>query len=254
MREFEQTMDGFEQAMPGFEQALTLTEIVLDPILEREPAGPRVTYYDDSTGARIELSGATLANWAAKTANLVRDEFGLTPGARVAVLLPAHWQTAAVLLGCWWAGTEVVLVGDQDAELTLATAARIDEAEGAGEVAALSLDPLGAPMPDLPIGVTDFATSVRVHGDQFLPGGAGVALDGLTVAQVLEQGRASAARQGFAEGDRVLSNTTWDTAAELIDGFISVLVAGASLVQVVDPDPALHDRRVESERVTVVRG
>ena len=51
------------------------------------------------------LSALTLANWAAKTANLIRDEFGLTPGARVAVLLPAHWQTAAVLLGCWWAAT-----------------------------------------------------------------------------------------------------------------------------------------------------
>ncbi|WP_280412430.1 TIGR03089 family protein, partial [Nocardia asiatica] len=82
--------------MRDIDQAHTLTEAVLDPILAREPAGPRVTYYDDATGARIELSGATLANWAAKTANLIRDEFGLSPGARVAVLLPAHWQTAAV--------------------------------------------------------------------------------------------------------------------------------------------------------------
>ncbi|MFQ6391915.1 TIGR03089 family protein [Nocardia sp. KC 131] len=234
-------------------KALTLTEAVLDPILEREPAGPRVTYYNDATGARIELSGLTLANWAAKTANLVRDEFGLSPGARVAVLLPAHWQTAAVLLGCWWAGTEVVLRPDPDADLALATAERLDETDGVAEVAALSLDAFGMPVRDLPIGITDFATSVRVHGDQFLPRGTGVALDGMPVSEVLAEAKKSAMRQGFSEGDRVLSSASWDTPAELIDGLVSVLAAGASLVQVVNPDPTQYDRRAESERVTVRR-
>ncbi|MGQ4601477.1 TIGR03089 family protein [Nocardia sp. R6R-6] len=240
--------------MRDIDQAHTLTEAVLDPILAREPAGPRVTYYDDSTGARIELSGLTLANWAAKTANLIRDEFGLSPGARVAVLLPAHWQTAAVLLGCWWAGTEVVLHPDPDADLALVTPDRLDDTDGAGEVAALSLDAMGAPVRDLPVGVTDFATSVRVHGDQFLPRGAGVALEGMAVAEVLAEARKSALWQGFAEGDRVLSSTPWETPAELIDGYLAVLAAGASLVQVVNPDPALRDRRIASERVTAQRG
>ncbi|MFD0363809.1 TIGR03089 family protein [Nocardia sp. GCM10030253] len=235
------------------DQRLTLTEAVLDPILEREPAGPRVTYYDDSSGARIELSGLTLANWAAKTANLIRDEFGLSPGARVAVLLPAHWQTAAVLLGCWWAGTEVVLRPDPDADLALATAERLDETDGVAEVAALSLDAFGMPVRDLPVGITDFATSVRVHGDQFLPRGAGMALDGMPVSEVLAEAKKSALLQGFSEGDRVLSSASWDTPAELIDGLVSVLAAGASLVQVVNPDPAQYERRVESERVTVRR-
>ncbi|WP_227996364.1 TIGR03089 family protein [Nocardia australiensis] len=234
-------------------KALTLTELVLDPILEREPAGPRVTYYDDATGARIELSGLTLANWAAKTANLIRDEFGLSPGARVAVLLPAHWQTAAVLLGCWWAGTEVVLGPDPDADLALAIAERLDETEGVAEVAALSLDAFGMPVRDLPVGITDFATSVRVHGDQFLPRGAGVALDGMPVTEVLSEARKSAMRQGFSEGDRVLSSTPWDVPAELIDGLVSVLAVGASLVQVVNPDPAQYERRMASERVTARR-
>ncbi|WP_327109866.1 TIGR03089 family protein [Nocardia sp. NBC_01730] len=240
--------------MRDIDQAHTLTEAVLDPILAREPAGPRVTYYDDATGARIELSGLTLANWAAKTANLIRDEFGLSPGARVAVLLPAHWQTAAVLLGCWWAGTEVVLRPDEDADLALVTPDRLDDADGVGEVAALSLDTMGAPVRDLPVGITDFATAVRVHGDQFLPRGAGVALDGMPVAEVLAEARKSAMRQGFSEGDRVLSSTPWETPAELIDGYVAVLAAGASLVQVVNPDPELRDRRIASERVTAQRG
>lgn len=86
-----------------------LTDALLGPILAADPAGPRVTYYDDASGERIELSASTLMNWAAKTANMVRDEFALEPGAKVAVLLPAHWQSVAVLLGVWWAGCEVVL-------------------------------------------------------------------------------------------------------------------------------------------------
>ncbi|UGT57442.1 TIGR03089 family protein [Nocardia asteroides] len=235
------------------EPTSTLTDALLDPILERDPAGPRVTWYDDATGARIELSGLTLANWAAKTANLLRDEFALSPGARVAVLLPAHWQTAAVLLGCWWAGTEVVLTPDPDADLALVTPDRLDDADGVDEVAVLSLDAMGTPVRDLPVGVTDFATAVRVHGDQFHPGGFRAALDGRAVAEVLVDARKSAALQGITAGDRVLSSTRWDTAEELIDGYLAVLVAGASLVQVVNPDPAALEHRVATERVTVRR-
>ena len=35
-----------------------------------------LTFYDDATGERTELSAATLGNWAAKTANFVVDEVG----------------------------------------------------------------------------------------------------------------------------------------------------------------------------------
>ena len=76
-----------------------LSSVVLDPLLRDDPAGPRITYYDDATGERIELSAVTLGNWAAKTANLLRDELGAGPGSRIAALLPAHWQTAGVLFG-----------------------------------------------------------------------------------------------------------------------------------------------------------
>ncbi len=231
----------------------TLTDALLDPILARDPAGPRITYYDDATGARIELSALTLANWAAKTANLIRDEFGLSPGARVVVLLPAHWQTAAVLLGCWWAGVEVVLRADEDAELALVTPDRLGEVENVAEVAALSLDPMGGPVRELPIGITDFATSVRAHGDHFHPRGAGVALEGMAVADVLADARKSATRQGFSASDRVLSGTPWETPGEVVEGLVAVYAAGASLVQVVNPDPAKQERRIATERVTASR-
>src|SRR4029077_4178535 len=183
-------------------------------MLRADPVGPRITYYDDATGERIELSAATLVNWAAKTCNLLRDELGAGPASRVAVLLPAHWQTAAVLFGVWWIGADVLLgdsAGDE-ADIALCTPSRLDEADttGAAEVAVLSLDPFGRPAPDLPVGVTDYATAVRVHGDQISPERLqGPALDGSAAAEVLAAARASAAAQGFTRDDRVMSTAGW---------------------------------------------
>jgi uncharacterized protein (TIGR03089 family) len=230
----------------------TLTSALLDPLVAADPMGPRITYYDDATGERIELSTVTLANWAAKTGNLLRDELGAGPGSRVAVLLPAHWQTAAVLFGIWWIGAEVVLTGDAD--IALCTADRLsdaDDAVGAGEVAVLSLDPFGKPAANLPVGVTDYATAVRVHGDQIVPERRpGPALDGRSVAEVLAAAEASAAAQGFTRGDRVMSTAGWTTAEQLIDHLLAVYAAGASLVQVTNPDIAALDRRRDTEKVT----
>ncbi|MGA9869660.1 MAG: TIGR03089 family protein [Rhodococcus sp. (in: high G+C Gram-positive bacteria)] len=234
--------------------ASTLTQVLLDPILATDPAGPRITYYDDATGERVEVSTITLANWAAKTANLLRDEFGLEPGARVSVLLPAHWQTAAVLLGAWWAGADVTLTTDADAEVALVHGSRIDEAGDVSEILALSLDAFGKPVPGLPIGVTDYATSVRVHGDQFRPSGQQGALDGRSVDDVLAAARSRAEAHSVAVGDRVLSSLPWNDADQLIDGFVSVLVAGASLVQVQNPDAARTERRIATEKVTKTLG
>ncbi|GAB2628030.1 TIGR03089 family protein [Prescottella soli] len=232
-----------------------LTTALLDPILATDPAGPRITYYDDATGERIELSAVTLANWAAKTANFLCDEFALMPDARVSVLLPAHWQTAAVLLGAWWAGLEVTLDADPDADAALVTVDRLDDVADAPEVAVLSLDAFGRPVPDLPIGVTDYATAVRVHGDQFRAVGAGsAALDGRAIDDVLASARAVAAEQNVTGADRVLSTRTWTTADQLIAGLVSVLAVGASLVQVSNSDDAALARRVDSEKVTARLG
>ena len=218
-----------------------------------DAAGPRFTYYDDATGERIELSTVTLANWAAKTGNLLRDELGAGPAARVAVLLPAHWQTAAVLFGIWWIGAEVILDGGA-ADIALCTADRLSEADdavGAGEIAVLSLDAFGKPVADLPVGVTDYATSVRVHGDQVSPERhPGPALDGRSVADVFVDAQASAAAQGFTAGDRVMSTAGWTTADELTATLLAVFVAGASLVQVANPDASALERRREMEKVT----
>jgi uncharacterized protein (TIGR03089 family) len=220
-----------------------------------DPVGPRITYYDDATGERIELSTVTLANWAAKTGNLLRDELGATPASRVAVMLPAHWQTAAVLLGIWWIGAEVVLAGlQQGVDIALCTAdwlSEADDAVGAGEVAVASLDPFGKPVADLPVGVTDYATAVRVHGDQISPEPRpGPALHGRTVTEVLAAAEASAAAQGLNRDDRVLSTAGWANPDELTDNLLAVFAAGASLVLVANPDAAALDRRRQMEKVT----
>ena len=224
-------------------------------MLRADPVGPRITYYDDATGERIELSAVTLANWAAKTGNLLRDELGAGPASRIAILLPAHWQTAAVLFGVWWIGAEALL-GDSAADLALCTADRLDEADACvagGEVAVLSLDPFGRPAPDLPMGVTDYATAVRVHGDQIVPERRpGPALAGRSVDELLADCENSAAARGLTSSDRVLSSAAWAGPDELVDGLLAIMAVGASLVQVANPDPGLLQRRVDAEKVTRV--
>jgi len=230
----------------------TISSALLDPLMASDPAGPRITYYDDATGERIELSTATLVNWAAKTGNLLRDEMGAGPSARVAVLLPAHWQTAAVLFGIWWIGAEVVTGGQAD--IALCTAERLGEADdavGMGEIAVLSLDPFGKPAPDLPVGVIDYATAVRVHGDQIVPErNPGAALDGRSVTDVLSSAQASAAAQGLTADDRVMSTAGWTNANDLTENLLAVFAIGASLVQVANQDAAATDRRRQTEKVT----
>jgi uncharacterized protein (TIGR03089 family) len=80
-------------------------------LLDREPATTRerpiLVYRDDATGERTELSATGLGGWAARTAALLADGCRCGKGARAAVLLPPHWQTAAVLLGAWSAGVAV---------------------------------------------------------------------------------------------------------------------------------------------------
>jgi uncharacterized protein (TIGR03089 family) len=230
--------------------AVTLTASLLD----RTSARPLITFYDDATGERVELSGVSTANWAAKTANLLRDECDVEPGTTVAVMLPAHWQTAAVLLGAWWCGAEVV---SGPADLVLCDADRTDlalAAAPANGVVALSLDAFGKGLTGLPSGVLDFATEVRLHGDDFVPWApvpdSAPALEGETVAGVLAGARIRAERLGLTAGARVLSTLDWSTPDGLGDGLLAVLAAGASLVQCRHPDPAVLDRRAESERTT----
>ncbi len=240
---------------------MTLTDALLAPYLGGPTAArPLLTHYDDATGERVELSGTTTANWAAKAANLLRDECDVEPGTRLAVLLPAHWQTATVLLAAWWCGAEVV-ADPADARWVLCDADRVDlalAAEPDGGVVALSLEALGGGVPGLPAGVVDFAPEVRLHGDEFTPWeplpDTAPALAGRTVAEVLADARARAGRLGIGAADRVLSTLEWGAPDGVADGLLAVLAAGASLVQCRHADPAALDRRARAEKATVRLG
>jgi uncharacterized protein (TIGR03089 family) len=232
---------------------LSLTEILLRPY---SPARPLVTHYDDATGSRVELSAATLRNWAAKTANWLVEEHDVEPGSRVAVSLPAHWQTAGILLGAWWCGAEVVADAAGAAVAFGTGDARFGA--GAGVVAVVSLDPMGRDLRGaVPDGAVDFVAEVRVHGDDFLalapvPGDT-ACLAGVTVDDVLAAARSHAADLDLTAGDRILSTVEWSVPSGIRDGLLPVLAAGASLVQVSNPDPALVEKHGEVERVTRTR-
>jgi uncharacterized protein (TIGR03089 family) len=226
---------------------MTITDQVLGPLLRADPARPRITHYDDETGSRVELSGATLANWAAKTANWLRDELDIQPGDAVAVLLPPHWQTAGALLGAWWCGA-MVTTSAAGAAVALCGLDRIAEATGADELAALGLDALGMGIAVLPPGIRDFASEVRVHGDEFASGGSGP-----HDKTILASARARVTALGLVPGDRLLCTTGWDgdVPGEVL---LAVLTANASLVQCTSADFVVLPSRCVAERVTVTLG
>src|SRR3954466_3932844 len=85
----------------------TVAELLAEA-LRVDPAGPFLTFYDDATGERIELSLTSLDNWVAKTANLLVDELDLEPGEPVVVHLPPHRQAAVVQLAIGVAGGRLV--------------------------------------------------------------------------------------------------------------------------------------------------
>ncbi len=142
-------------------------------IAKTRPTQPLITFYDDNTGERVELSATSLINWVAKTANLLVEATMLDAGDLAAVRLPAHWQTAAVLLGCWSAGLTVDLDGSSrpTPPVVFASGDRLDEADAAHATRfALALAPLAAPFrPGPPAGALDYVVEVRGQGDHFAP-------------------------------------------------------------------------------------
>ncbi|MCX4550713.1 TIGR03089 family protein [Streptomyces sp. NBC_01387] len=236
---------------------------LLRSALAREPARPLVTFYDDATGERVELSVATFANWVAKTANLLQGELSAEPGDRLALLLPAHWQTAVWLLACSSVGVLADVGGEPGkADLVVSGPDTLEEARACGgERVALALRPLGGRFPQPPAGFADYAVEVPSQGDRFEPyapvdaNAPALAVGGteLTGAGLVERSLADAAGVGLAPGARILSGRGYDTWAGLSDGLYAPLAAGASVVLCRNLDQLADgglEKRIESERVT----
>lgn len=241
--------------------------------VHRNPSAPLITWYDDGSGDRVELSATTLANWVAKTANLLQDEFDVGPGSTVAVSLPVHWQTAAVLLAVWSCGATVLdTAAEDDGQLAdvavvLSTQDRIVALEEAGgqdgpELLGLSLHPLGLGMSDYVGSARDFALEVRVQGDVFLPytppdpDSPGLRAGGLelTLGGLVATAGELAGRLGLADDDRVLVDARIAAEAGPVAWLLAPLAAGASVVLCRDPRPDALLRRAEAERVTATLG
>jgi uncharacterized protein (TIGR03089 family) len=231
---------------------------LLDAALRRDPARPLVTFYDDATGERTELSVTTFANWVAKTANLLRDDLAAEPGGTVAVDLPAHWQAAVWLQAAWTVGLHVVPPGRPT---DIAVIGYGGEApRDAADVVALGLAALGLPRQDsaAPDGTTlDYDREVPGHGDRFVPTGrfdpAAPALTAegrtLTGARLLELVGEAVDAGEPAPGSRLLLTGPFDTVDRVVHGLLVPLATEATLVLCRNLDPARLADRLAQEGV-----
>ncbi|MFG1809224.1 TIGR03089 family protein [Streptomyces sp. NPDC049040] len=238
---------------------------LLASALSADPGRPLITFYDDATGERVELSVATFANWVAKTSNLLQDELGAQPGDRLALLLPAHWQTAVWLLACFSTGVVAAPGADPaGADLVVSGPDTLEQARACGgDRVALALRPLGGRFPQAPVGFMDYAVEVPGQGDRFAPyapvgaGSPALELPGegtATAGAVVQRAFASAEAYGLKPGGRVLSRLPFDDWAGLAAGLLAPLAVGGSAVlcrNSAELSPEQLAAREATERVTL---
>lgn len=239
--------------MPGFGP-----EGLFDAVLAAHQARPLVTYYDEATPERAEMSARSTANWVVKTHFLLRDELGLGVGDAAFVALPAHWISVPVLLGVWSAGLTVTS-DPARAAAAFVDESTVDRANGVPDIFAISPAAAlrgfaGSP----PAGAVDYTAAVRPHPDKWaqvsLPAsGADPALDGVTRTELTQQAIERAKALGLSEGSRMLTSRRWQSPADWIDTLLAPLAVGGSVVYVRNaPDEETVRRRGEQERADVI--
>lgn len=219
---------------------------LLNDLLRREPGRPLVTFYDDATGERVELSVTTYANWVAKTSSLLVEEFDIERGSRVRVDLPIHWLTPVFLGALWNVGACLHNEGDHhDADLAITGPNRIEMyAGGRAPVLATALLPLGVRFTEaLPTGVHDFGVEVWSQPDAFIPWDPTEADDDLLPRTPW----ADLPLQGPWSGARLLTtvNPLADPAV-----FLQPVAGGGSVVLWRNPAPERLDSLRTAEQVT----
>jgi len=230
---------------------------VLADQLRTDPARPLVTFYDDETGERVELSVTTYANWVAKTAGLVQDELDLERGGLLLVDLPTHWLGAVWLGAAWMLGLRVagdralldradlVVCGPDGLDAYAASADRVP-------VVALSLRPLGARFATaLPPGVVDYGAVVLGQPDVFVPYDPPTGDDVGWVDDAGERTQAElmSVPVDLPAGGRLLTDLNPCTASGLAT-LTAQLASGGGTVWVRHPEEAGWSRRYDAERAT----
>lgn len=233
---------------------------LLATLLRADSSRPLVTFYDDATGERIELSGATYANWVDKTAGLVQDELDVERGGLVLIDLPTHW-TGTVWLGAAWT-LGLCVTADRsrakDADLVVCGPRGVaDYAELAERcpVVAVSLRPLGGRFVDaLPSGVVDYGAVVLAQPDTLVPYDPAQPDDpawhdrsGATTQAELLAG--TVARPLVEPGGRLLTDVN-PCALAGVDTLLSPVAQGGAGVWVANPDESSWQHRYIEERAT----
>lgn len=220
-------------------------------LLTADPARPFVTYYDEATGERSELSVRSCANWVAKTHHLLRTELGLGIGDTALLAVPAHWVSVPILLGCLTAGLSLTDAGDADVAFVAPTT--VAAAAGAPDVYAVAPQSAAVGFNGAePDGTVDYVLAVRPQADawgtvQLAASADDRCLPGLLRREVVV--RATAA--GLPDGARVLTTRDWAGPQDWLDTVLAPLAAGGSLVIVRNGDEATVERRMTQERATV---
>lgn len=225
---------------------------VMSARLRRDPGQPLVTFYDHSTGERVELSVTTYANWVAKASSLLVDELDLERGDTIRIDLPPHWLGTVFLGAAWTAGLVVTDADDPDAVVcgpdTLGA-----WAPRAGDlvVLACSLLPLGVRFAEpVPTGVHDVGVEIWSQPDAFIPwdppGEDDPALAGSTHRQMIET---AAAGTLVSDGDRLLS-TANPASPPGVAAFLEPVVSHGSLVLVARAGQERLDAIYAAERAT----
>ncbi|MFH0412146.1 TIGR03089 family protein [Corynebacterium sp. L4756] len=168
---------------------------LLNHLLTSDAATPRLTVYNESTGARMDFSAQTLENWVSKIANMLGEELELDEDSTLLIDLPVTWQAAVIALSSLAAGSSFEFINSAtvDANLTdsgeealtadaVFTSTDKFELYSAGNIAVASDgsspdivlvtdDPFGRGVVEsgrsLPAGAVDFGPTVRFYGDDY---------------------------------------------------------------------------------------
>lgn len=226
--------------------------------LRRDPGRPFITAYDESTGARTELSMTTYANWVNKTANLLVEEYLLDEGDTIRIDVASHWL-APVFVGAAWQAGIAVTTDTSTACHLIVMGPSIDEGVLTTDlpIVASSLDAFaGRFREQLPEGVDDFGALWPGQPDAFIsslsPGAMTAAWrdggEALSQDDLITRARELAAER---HGHRLLT-AVHPLADSAVPTVLTALVSGGSVVFVANPRDARWASRYDAERATDV--
>ncbi|MDO4910284.1 MAG: TIGR03089 family protein [Corynebacterium sp.] len=251
---------------------------ILRDLLAADPSRPRLTFYDETLGVRIEFSATTLANWANKTAGWLVEECEFTelyehayptaneePNGHISLAAGVNWQTVGLALGALTVGARFTVGADFHSDYILCTYKDMDqlyiatlEAHGAmsdddtfdfqeyPSLAVITEDPFGRGVREvgleLPDYAIDYGPEVRVNDDAYHNACPSLidALSNLTGSRIEK-----------AEHHKRMLCRGWNDTDSLVENILIPLAQGHTVVVV--HGPATEERLAkiaEEERIS----